>query len=60
MNTVCQVPVRFCGQGCESHEGPEECRERETDVLHDVPGKILPKKKHEYEILEQFDKTDET
>ena len=38
MISVCQVPVRFCGQGCESHEGPEECRERETDVLHDVPG----------------------
>ena len=38
VTAVCQVPVRFCGQGCESQEGPEECRERETDVLHDVPG----------------------
>merc|ERR550534_548031 len=38
VDTSCiKVPVRFCGQGCESYEGSEECRERETDVLHDVP-----------------------
>ena len=36
-----QVPVSFCGQGCETQEGEEECRERETDVLHDVPGLYL-------------------
>ena len=39
VDTSCiKIPVSFCGEGCVTHLGAEECQDKTTDVLHDIPG----------------------
>ena len=39
-----KLPVSFCGRGCVTAVGEEQCSEKTTDVLREVPG-------HTHEIL---------
>ena len=40
-DTSCKkVPVQICGRGCVYEEGEEECHEKQTDSLVDVPEEI--------------------
>jgi hypothetical protein len=37
-DTACQkLPVRICGAGCVTEEGPEECHDKQIPTLVDVP-----------------------
>ena len=38
VRSLIKVPVSFCGEGCVTHLGDEECQDKTTDVLHDIPG----------------------
>ena len=46
--TQCErKPIEVCGAGCTTEEGPEECHDKEVDVVTDVPEEICdlnPKK----------------
>ena len=33
-----KLPVSFCGRGCVTAAGEEQCSEKTTDVLREVPG----------------------
>ena len=35
-----KLPVSFCGRGCVTAAGEEQCSEKTTDVLREVPGQI--------------------
>ena len=39
-----KLPVSFCGRGCVTAAGEEQCSEKTTDVLREVPG-------HTHDIL---------
>jgi hypothetical protein len=40
-DTACEkLPVEICGAGCSTEEGPEECHDKELDVLIDVPEEV--------------------
>ena len=37
-DTKCEkLPVRICGAGCVTEEGPEECHDKDIDTIVDVP-----------------------
>jgi hypothetical protein len=40
-DTKCEkLPIEICGAGCVTEEGPEECHDKEIDVLVDVPEEV--------------------
>jgi len=40
-DTSCEkLPVKICGRGCVTEEGPEECHEKQVDSLIDVPEEV--------------------
>ena len=49
-----KLPVSFCGRGCVTAAGEEQCSEKTTDVLREVPGLNLNHPHKKRMIMVQF------